>query len=415
MMYDIERLRQQTNFKDKSHWVCPVNFYDDVNNGLAGKTVSIHDVTLRDGEQTFGVAYSIAERVRIAQALDELGVARIEAGMPIISAENRAGIKEVVESNLNAEITALVRAHKMDIDLSEECGLKTVIVEHCLNPYVNQEGYGLDTNGIIDRCAESINYAHEKGIKAIFMGWDMTRIDDLDYLQNFYQSLASKCNPAAIVLVDTFGAAIPRAAGFLVQKVKEWVPEATIEYHNHNEFGLANAGVLEAISAGADVIHSAVNGLGERTGNAATEEVAAMLELMAGVHTGVDLEKLMDVSILVENASRRPVPTNKPVVGRGLFNVETGVAVDLITKMESKGFDMSVSPMVPSIIGQPPSELVLGKNSGKATIEFHLNRHNLSATPDQVDEIVNRVKSEGRLQRTLLSDAQFLAICNKVI
>lgn len=247
------------------------------------------------------------------------------------------------------------------------------------------------------------------------MGWDMTRIDDMDYLENFYKSLASQCDPAAIVLVDTFGAALPRAAGFLVQKVKEWVPGITIEYHNHNEFGLANAGVLEAVSSGADVVHSAVNGLGERTGNAATEEIAAMLELMAGVKTGIDLSRLMEVSILVENASRRPVPANKPVVGRGLFNVETGVAVDLITKMESKGFDMSVSPMVPSIVGQPKTELVLGKNSGKATIEYHLHRHNLTATPDQTEEILGQVKSEGRLQRTLLSDPQFLAICNKVL
>jgi len=414
-MYDIERLKKQRNFSDKSYWISPVNFYEDVNNGLEGKEITLHDVTLRDGEQTFGVAYNIADRVRIAQALDDMGVPRIEAGMPIISAENRAGIKEIVNSSLNAEITALVRAHKMDIDLSEECGLKTVIVEHCLNPYVNQGGYDLDTQGIIGRCAESINYANEKGIKAIFMGWDMTRIDDLDYLQKFYTELSQQCDPAAIVLVDTFGAAIPRAAGFLVKKVKEWVPSATIEYHNHNEFGLANAGVLEAISAGAEVIHTAVNGLGERTGNAATEEVAAMLEIMTGTKTGIDLKKLMEVSILVENISGRKVPGNKPVVGRGLFDVETGVAADLITKMESKGFDMSVSPMVPSTVGQPPVNLVLGKNSGKATVEFHLDRHNLKATPDQTNEIVNRVKAEGRIQRTLLSDTQFLAICNKVL
>lgn len=414
-MYDIERLKKQRNFSDKSYWISPVNFYEDVNNGLEGKQIKLHDVTLRDGEQTFGVAYNIADRVRIAQALDDMGVPRIEAGMPIISAENRAGIKEIVNSNLNAEITALVRAHKMDIDLSEECGLKTVIVEHCLNPYVNQGGYDLDTQGIIDRCAESINYANEKGIKAIFMGWDMTRIDDLDYLEKFYTELSQKCDPAAIVLVDTFGAAIPRAAGFLVKKVKEWVPNTTIEYHNHNEFGLANAGVLEAVSAGAEVIHTAVNGLGERTGNAATEEVAAMLEIMTGTKTGIDLKKLMEVSILVENISGRKVPGNKPVVGRGLFDVETGVAADLITKMESKGFDMSVSPMVPSTVGQPPVSLVLGKNSGKATIEYHLDRHNLEANSDQINEIVNRVKAEGRIQRTLLSDTQFLAICNKVL
>ncbi|MCK9467898.1 MAG: hypothetical protein M0Q49_00665 [Porticoccaceae bacterium] len=414
-MYDIERLKQQNNFKDGSHWVCPINFYSEVNRNLEGRTIGIHDVTLRDGEQTFGVAFSVDERIQIAQALSDLGVARIEAGMPVISSESRTAIKHIVEANLDSEITALVRAHKLDIDLSEECGLRTVIVEHCLNPYLNEQGYGLDMEGVVSRCAESVRYAKEKGFKAIFMGWDTTRIDDFDYLRDFYLSLASQCEPDAIVLVDTFGTALPGAAGFLVNKVREWVPGVSIEYHNHNEFGLANAGMLEAVAAGADVVHSAMNGLGERTGNAATEELAAMFELMAGVKTGVDLSKLMDVSLLVENTSRRPVLANKPIVGRGLFDVETGVAADLIVKMEEKGFDMSVSPMVPSVVGQPPSALVLGKNSGKATIEFYLHKNNRSASPDQIDEIVSRVKFQGRLQRTLLSETQFLAICDKVL
>ena len=101
-MYDIDRLRMQANFKDKSHWVCPANFEPVVNNGLQEKYIGLHDVTLRDGEQTFGVAYSIDERVRIAQALDELGVDRIEAGMPIISEENRSGIRKLVDSLLGS-------------------------------------------------------------------------------------------------------------------------------------------------------------------------------------------------------------------------------------------------------------------------------------------------------------------------
>lgn len=387
-MYDIERLRKQENFKDKSHWVCPINFYDQVNNNLKGRKIGLHDVTLRDGEQTFGVAFSIDEKVEIAHALSDLGIARIEAGMPVISEESRTAIKRIVESNLDSEITALVRAHKMDIDLSEECGLKTVIVEHCLNPYLNEQGLGLDSEAIIDRCAENVNYAREKGMKPIFMGWDTTRIDDLDYLHDFYIALASRCEPEAIVLVDTFGTALPGVAGFLVNKVREWVPGVPVEYHNHNEFGLANAGMLEAVTAGADVVHTAVNGLGERTGNAATEEVAAMFELMAGVSTGVDLKKLMDVSLLVENTSRRPVLANKPIVGRGLFDVETGVAADLIVKMQDKGFDMAVSPMVPGTVGQPPASLVLGKNSGKATVEYYLAKNNLTANSDQISEIV---------------------------
>ncbi len=414
-MYDIERLKNQINFKDNQYWTCPWNFDSKINPGLEPREIKIHDVTLRDGEQTFGVAFSVDDRVRIAQALDQLGVSRIEAGMPIISKENRKGIKSVIESTPNAEITALVRADKLDIDLAIDCGLNSVIVEHCLNPYVVEQGYNLSKEEVIERCVESISYAKEKGLKAIFMGWDITRCDNLDYLHDCYLALASNCTPDSIVIVDTFGVALPRAAGFLVKKVKEWLPNMVVEYHNHNEFGLANAGVLEAISSGADVIHSAINGLGERTGNAATEEIAAMLEVLTEVKTSINLKNLTDISILVENISCKKVLENKPVVGRNLFNVETGVAADLICKMGEKGFDMAVSPMVPALVGQQPTELVLGKNSGRASVEYNLHKHGLKMEGEKIDEIVSRVKFEGRLQRALLSDSQFLSICNELL
>lgn len=412
-MYDIERLKRQPNFSKNHHWSCPINYRTEICGDR--QVVRLHDVTLRDGEQTCGVAFSVKDRLRIAEALDELGVARIEAGMPIISQENRQGIKEIVAANLNAEITALLRADKLDIELAVDCGLQTVIVEHCLNPYLVEQGYGLDKNEVIERCVETVSYAQEKDLKVVFMGWDITRCDDLDYLRDCYLALAENCPPDSLVLVDTFGVALPRAAGFLVEQARQWLPDTPIEYHNHNEFGLANAGVLEAVMAGAEIVHCAVNGLGERAGNAATEEVAAMLALLAGIDTGIQLDKLMDISILVENISRRTVPDNKPVVGRGLFDVETGVAVDLIKKMERKGFDMAVSPLTPETVGQQPARTVLGKNSGRASVEYHLHRHNLSATPEQIDDIVSRVKFEGRLQHALLSDTQFLAICDRVL
>jgi isopropylmalate/homocitrate/citramalate synthase len=414
-MYDIERLKKQRTFKDKQYWGCPTNFEGGVNQEMAGKKVRIHDVTLRDGEQTSKLAFSQGDRVRVAQSLDELGVARIEAGMPVVSAENRAGIKEIVELGLNAEIVGFLRANKLDVDLAEECGLKTVIIEHCINPYLIEQAYGLEKKEVISRCIEASNYAKEKGMKTIFMGWDLTRCDDMDYIKDCYDQIFAECQPEAFVLVDTFGIAVPRAAGQLVRMVKEWLPETIIEYHNHNDYGLANAGVIEAVAAGAEVIHGSINGLGERAGNAATEEVIAMLEVLCEVDTGADLSKLMDVSILVENLTNRPVPPNKPVVGRTLFDVETGVGVDIIRKLGNKGFDMPISSIVPGLVGQPEGNLVLGKNSGRATIEFYLEKHGITANKEQVAQIVDIVKTEGRLQRALLSDVQFKGICERVL
>ncbi len=158
-----------------------------------------------------------------------------------------------------------------------------------------------------------------------------------------------------------------------------------------------------------------MNGLGERTGNAATEEVATMLELLAGIKTGLLLDRLMDVSLLVENISGRKVPSNKPVLGRGLFDVETGIAVDLHRKMKKNGFNITVQPFLPHLVGQDPSRLVLGKNSGTATIEYFLDKLGFEATEDQVKEITERVKREGRLQRALLTEQQFAKICKEVV
>ena len=414
--YGIERLKGKPYFRDGLWWVSPFNYIiDEVLEGLQGKTVAIHDVTLRDGEQTFGVAYSPEERVRIAEALDELGVARIEVGMPIASSVIAEGMKQVVRRNLNAEVVGFLRTMHSDIDVALDCGVQTVILEHVMNPFMSENAYGLDKEKVIDRIVSSAQYANEKGLKTIFMGWELTRGDDMDYIRDVYTAVARGSRLEGLVVVDTLGVALPRAVGFIFRKLREWIPDIPLEFHTHNEFGLANGAVLEAVAQGARVIHTAVNGLGERTGNAATEEVVMMLELLAGIRTGVALDRLANVSSVVENISRRPIPPNKPVVGRGLSDLETGIAVDALRKFEKAGFRISVQPFLPELVGQEPFKLVLGKNTGKATVEYFLDRLGLDATEAQIDEITERVKYEGRVQKSLISERQFAAICKGVL
>lgn len=414
-MYNVDRMKGKPYFNNDGWWVCPYNFVDEVHKEFRGKNVTIHDATLRDGEQTFGAAFSPTERVRIAEALDGMNIPRIEVGMPPASPDIMEGIKQVVKRNLKAEIIAFIRTMKDDIDKCIDCGVKTVMLEHIVNPYACEAGYGLSKNEVIDRCVSSIMYAKEKGLKTFFMGWDMTRGDDLDFLKDIYTSITRQANPSGLVVVDTYGVAIPRAVGFIIRKIREWIPNTPLEFHTHNEFGLANAGILEAIDAGASTIHTAFNGLGERTGNAATEEVVAMLELLAGIKTGVALDCLMDVSLLIENISRRKVPANKPIVGRGLFNIETGVGVDFQQKMKKAGFNIANQPFLPEIVGQDPIKFVLGKNSGGATIEYYLDKNGFTATSEQLKEITDRVKREGRIQRALLAESQLIKICKEVI
>jgi len=169
------------------------------------------------------------------------------------------------------------------------------------------------------------------------------------------------------------------------------------------------------VANGASVIHTAFNGLGDRTGNVATEEVVMSLELLAGIKTGIKLDGIAGVSLAVENISRRVLPGNKPIVGRDLNKLETGIAADLHRKFKDAGIDVTIQAFVPEVVGQEPYHLVMGKNSGAATIEFYLDKYGLKATEDQVKEITDRVKWTGRVQHTLLTDAQFLKICRDVI
>jgi len=415
MAYNVQRLKGKEHFENGKWWVSPLNFEPEVVKDFRNKKVLIHDATLRDGEQTVGVAFSPEERVAIAEQLSGIGIHRIEIGMPPASPEILEGMKRIVKRNLKSEPVAFVRTIKKDIDMAIEAGVKTAILEHIMNPYATESAYGLTKEEVLDRLITTVNYANEHNLKTIFMGWDLTRGDDWDFVKDVYTKLASETKLAGLVAVDTVGCASPRAIGYLCRKLREWVPNVPLEFHTHNEFGLAVGCVMEAVANGASVIHTAFNGLGDRTGNVATEEVIMSLELLAGIKTGIKLEGIAGVSLAIENISRRVLPGNKPIVGRDLNKLETGIGADLHRKFKDAGIDVTIQAFVPEVVGQEPYHLVMGKNSGAATIEFYLDKHGLKATEDQVKEITDRVKWQGRVQHTLLTDAQFLAICRAVM
>ena len=235
------------------------------------------------------------------------------------------------------------------------------------------------------------------------------------YVSEVYTTLARDARLDGLSVVNTVGVALPRAVGFIFCKLGEWLPGVPLEFYTHNEFGIANGAILEAVANGASVIHTAMNGLGERTGNAATGEAAVMLELLAGVKTGLKLDRIAGVCSLVENKSHRPIPLNKPIVGRGLSYLETEIALDLQRKYEKAGFMIGIPPFMPEVVSQEPFKLVLGKKSGMATIEYFLDKLGIQTTDDQAEEIMNRIKYEGPFQKSLISEARFAGICREVL
>lgn len=408
-----EELQGKPWFDNERFWVSPHNYSPRIADKLP-KRVYFHDVTLRDGEQTPGVAFKSDERILIAEALDELGVQRIEAGMPIVSKDIADAIKKIVNLNLKSEVVAFARAHKDDINASLDCGVRAIVVEHTVNPYLCRWGYGLTEEQVIERLVSSVSMAKENGLHTTFMGWDFFRAP-LDFSKKVYRAVVEQAKPDALTLVDTLGVATPAAVQEVFEDFRTMFPDLKLEFHVHNDFGMAVGAVLGAVLGGADGVHTAVNGIGERTGNAATEEVAMALECLWGIDTGLDLRKIMYVSRMVEELSKFKLAKNKPIVGRHLFDIESGVVTHVVAEMNAHGFKPVMTPFTPEVVGQSPVRFVLGKGSGRVTVLRYLHEHGIDATEGQIDQILEDVKSLGRTMKGLLNDEDFLRIVNRVI
>jgi len=395
-------------------WVSPMNFDPAIRPATTSKRVYIHDVTLRDGEQTCGLNWTEDERIRIAVALSEIGVQRIEVGMPAVSEDISRAITRLVAMGLPAEIVPFARCVKQDIDAAVDSGAKSIVVEHAVNPYTCQYAYNVDTEALISRIVESVNYAKSQGLRTTFMGWDVTRAT-FEYVFKVYRRVVEECHPEAVVFTDSFGVASPLAIFHAIKTLKEMLPAVRLEFHVHNEFGMAMGSVIAAAYAGVDGIHSSINGLGERTGNVPTEEVVAALELLLNIDTGIDMKKIDSVTKLVEDISGIPIWTNKPVTGKKLFWVESGVVVDAKTKLENAGIRPAMSPYLPEVVGREGIKVVLGGSSGKASIKFYLDQKGLDYTEEDAAAILERVKAAGREKRRVLTDEEIDSIIGEVL
>lgn len=394
-------------------WVSPQNFAPEVMTGEISKDIYIHDVTLRDGEQTCGLNWTEDERIRIAVALDEIGVQRIEVGMPVVSEDIRSAIERLVKMGLGAEIIPFARALKGDIDASAETGVRAIVVEHAVNPYLCKYAYDVDTEQLIDRIAGAIEYARSLGLKTTFMGWDVTRAT-LDYVRKVYKAVVEKSHPEAVVFTDSFGVASPLAIYRAIKALKEDLPGVRVELHIHNEFGMAMGSVVAAAYAGVDGIHASINGLGERTGNVPTEEVVTALELLLNIHTGIKLEKLAAVSRLVEDISGVPVWRNKPVMGKRLFMAESGVVIHAKQKLEAQGIKAAMMPYLPEIVGHEELQVVFGGSSGKASVSYFLDKLGIGCTEEEAEAILEKVKALGRAKRDIVSEEELKEIIDRV-
>lgn len=395
-----------SSWKNENWWVSPYNVKEAVTKSFNIRDdFKIHDATLRDGEQTPGVVFRKEEKIKIAHMLAEAGVHRIEAGMPAVSQDDREAIMEIKKAGLNSEIFAFVRAREEDILMCKEAGVDGVIIELPIGKPKLEMQFGWDVERIIDISITAIKKTKELGMYAVFFPYDTTRADESD-LEKLLDAVVAEALPDSIGIVDTMGCALPGGMRVLTDIIRGKC-DLPIEVHTHNDFGLALANTLEAITYGANVAHGCINGMGERTGNCAVEEIAVALQMLYGVDTGIDVKKLLAASKYVEEVSGFKLAKNKPIIGTANYTRESGIGINCLYDAPLAMFATN-----PAYFGRTAT-IVLGKKSGKKSIEYKLNDLGLSVEEGAYDNLLADVKALGILNKRNVTDQEFINLVKK--
>ena len=390
------------------------NFNEEVTKDLRfAENIKIHDVTLRDGEQQTGVAFTFDDKLRIAESLAEAGIHRIEAGLPAVSPDDFRAIAEIVKRDLGPEIYSFCRCMKGDIDASVDCGVKGLIMEVPASTHLIEHAYKWPLQRAIDLSIEATGYAHEQGLEVVFFPIDFSR-SEIGWVLDLIDRVASDGHMDALALVDTFGVVSPHAMKFFVRGVKERFPDTRLETHFHQDFGVGVANTLLALAEGAEVVHSTVLGLGERAGNAPTEDTVMALRTMYGIDIGIRYEKLYPLAKMVEEISGVAVPSNRSVVGDQLFQVESGIIANWFANC-GKEHQTELFPFRPEFVGQPEADVVMGKGSGMDSVKIWLSRIGAQATDEEAAEILRQCKALGGATKKLLTQEQFSDIVARTV
>lgn len=346
------------------------------------KDFYIVDTTLRDGEQTPGVAFLKNEKIEIAKILDKAGVDYIEAGIPVMGKEEKETIAEIIDKISNAKILTWNRMNKIDVDASLDCGAKYIHIAVPSSDIHIFHKFKKDRKWVIQQLEKVVSYGVEKGCIVSVGAEDASRAEE-DFLIKIYQT-ALKAGAVRLRYADTLGILTPFSTYQMIKRIRENV-EGDLEFHGHNDFGMATANSLSAYEAGAKYISCSVNGLGERAGNTALEEVVMTLKLLMKSKHPFEVKKLIELSKRVQEASGKTISEGKPIVGSGVFSHESGIHVDGLLKNP-----IVYEAFYPEEIGGK-RKILLGKYSGRAAIIHGLQEMGVTITKKQANEILEMI------------------------
>jgi isopropylmalate/homocitrate/citramalate synthase len=387
-------------------WVSELNARGDVRAAFPKTAIRFYDTTLRDGEQTVGVILSPQQKLEIAHKLDELGVSRIEAGFPRVSAEDAEAIQLMQKGGIKAELWGFSRALKADIEELVRLNLRYSVIEAPTSA-IKLKAYGISQEDVLHRIRDAVSAARDAGITVAFFAVDGTRTE-LEFLKTVYLS-ALDAGAKELVVVDTIGACGPEAAEYLTRQVCEWAgKDVPVHFHGHNDFGMATACAVAAVRGGATWIQGTINGMGERAGNADIAEIALALRCLYDVPIILNLEKVREVSDVVCRAAGYTLEAWKPLVGENLFMRESGAVASQFHLPEA------IEPYSAEIV-HAERRIVLGKKSGLDSIDLKCKELGITIAADQRGPVLAAIKRAAVKQAAagksgLVSDDQFRQI-----
>jgi homocitrate synthase NifV len=363
--------------------------------------IRIDDTTLRDGEQTAGVVFSNHEKIRIARLLDEVGVHQIEVGIPAMGGDEKAVIKQIAGLGLQASILAWNRAVIDDIQDSLDCGVQAVAISLSASDIHIEHKLQKSRQWVLDQVKTCVDFAKSHELYVSVNAEDASRAD-LEFLVRF-AGTAKEAGADRLRFCDTLGILDPfdtfNVIHFLIQKVG-----MDVEMHTHDDFGMATANALAGVKAGAAYVYTTVNGLGERAGNAALEEVVMALKYLGKVDVGLHTSRFRELSEYVAAASARTIPAWKSIVGTNVFAHESGIHADGVIKNP-----LNYEAFAPEDVGLE-RQIVVGKHSGTRTIYRKFQEFGLELTQEDCEGILALVRKTAVELKRALFDKELMYI-----
>ncbi|MDD4332111.1 MAG: homocitrate synthase family protein [Methanosarcinaceae archaeon] len=345
--------------------------------------IEICDVTLRDGEQTPGVVFTKDQKLEIARELDSIGVEVIEAGFPVVSANEKQTLKAITNEGLDSRICCLSRAVRGDVDAALDCDVDIVSIFIAMSDMHLKYKYHRSLEEMLTCAKEAIEYAKDHGVGVRFAAEDASRTP-VARLKSAFQEIEKDYKIEYVSLADTVGILNPRTTHYLVSEVYEAV-KTPICMHCHDDMGLATANTLAAAEAGAKQLHTTVNGIGERAGNASLEEILVALRVQYGIER-YDTTKLTALSHLVEKYSGIVPAVTKAVVGKNAFTHESGIHVAAILEDP-----MTYEVFLPEMVGGKRN-LVVGKHTGTKALKGIVESIGCCLERDELCSLIEKVK-----------------------